>query len=97
MKHAYEIQDYLESTPAVRNLIVNSPLISAGYTPKSPRKSEAGLALKHFWASVEGAHFRYEFEKATGMSLASSQARSLLKSATFGVIIRFRMEAGIDR
>lgn len=93
------ITDFLQTIKGdaeLTALIHKSADVTRSYTPRKQRsgarrqRTASGIALDHFWESLEGAQFRACFESRFGVNLADNQARSGIKIALHMYISEFR-------
>jgi len=95
-----DILSLIKSNAHLIGIIESSEFVKAKYKPRSYRRSEAGLAMRHFWQSIDGARFRVSFEKCVGGERALGLLRGAaakVKLAVFTIIIEYRHREGIDR
>lgn len=99
MRTTSEVVAFIRGNPPLVNLIEGSRHVNAEYKPRSKRRSQSGLAMRHFWESEDGREFRFRFEMCAGGEKAAGLLRGAgakVKSAVFTVIIEYRHKEGID-
>lgn len=85
------ITDFLEAIKKDNELngtILSSEYIGKNYKPRNRRRkifdsatTRSGIAVKHFWAGLDGAKFRSILETKYGVNLGDTRIKMALKTA----------------